>query len=197
MRILEDELKLSVPISVAFRWFKDLEKNYLKWHPPTHLDFVWLSDKPIGKGSQFYIKEDVKGHKHKMLMEVSEYVENAKLSFFSVKIQMTSKIFPDRFMSFLSSFFKIRIEMNRTFKSVSENSTIIYTTHRFGCHIPLLSKLVELFIDTFIFSSKHHENHMKEEGEYMKSNLCVSHNVGKNLKCSNAFRNITNIEGNS
>ena len=174
MRILENELKLSVPISIAFTWFKDLDKNYLKWHPPTHHDFVWLSDKPIGKGSQFYFEEDIQGHNHKMLMEISEYVENVKLSFFSVRIQAKSKIVPDRFMSFLSSLFRIRIEISRTFKSVSENSTIIYTTHRFGCHIPLISKLVERFIDTFIFSSKYHENHMEEENEYMKSSLEVA-----------------------
>lgn len=74
-------------------------------------------------------------------------------------------------MTFLSSFFRIRIEMNRIFKPVSENSTIIYTTHRFGCDIPVISKLVEWFIDNFIFSSKYLENHTKEEGEYMKKTL--------------------------
>lgn len=84
MRILENEINLSVQVSTAFTWFKDLDKNYVKWHPPTHQDFVWLSDKPIIKSSRFCFEEDIKGHKHKMLMEISEYVENEKLFFISV-----------------------------------------------------------------------------------------------------------------
>lgn len=171
MRILENELNLSAPVSTAFNWFKDLDKNYLKWHPPTHKNFVWLSDKPIGKGSRFSFEENVKGNKHKMLMEVSEYIENKKLSFVSLKIQVKSDIFPDRFLTYLSSFFRIRIEMNRTFVSVSENSTKIHTIQRFGSKLPVIGTLIEWWINIFIFSSKYHELHMKEEGEYMKMNL--------------------------
>ena len=174
MKLLEDELKLTVPIKTAFKWFENLEKNYLRWHPNAHKEFVWLSSKPIKKGSRFYFVENIKGHKHKMLMEVSEYVENSKLSFLSIRIQVTSKIFPDQFLSLLSSLFKIKIEMNRIFQSISENSTIIHTTHKFGCHLPVINTLVEWFIDTFIFSSIDHANHMKEEGEYMKSYLELS-----------------------
>ncbi|MCF8044198.1 MAG: hypothetical protein K9K65_16245 [Desulfarculaceae bacterium] len=171
MRIIEDELNISVPVSTAFNWFKDLDKNYLKWHPPTHENFVWLSDKPIGKGSRFSFEESIKGNKHKMLMEVSEYIENKKLSFVSLKIEVESDIFPDRFLTCLSSLFRIRIEMIRTFASVSENSTKIHTTHRFGSNFPVIGTLIETFINIFVFSSKNHELHMKEEGEYMKMNL--------------------------
>jgi hypothetical protein len=171
MRILENELNISVPVSAAFNWFKDLDKNYLKWHPPTHKNFVWLSDKPIGKGSRFSFEENIKGNNHKMFMEVSEYIENEKLSFVSHKIQVSSDIFPDRLLTYLSSFFRIRIEINRTFESVSKNSTKILTTHRFGSNFPVIGALIEWCINIFIFSSKNHELHVKEEGEYMKMNL--------------------------
>ncbi len=171
MKIIENELNLLVPINIAFNWFKDLDKNYLKWHPPTHLDFLWLSDKPIEKGSKFCFEEDINGHKHTMLMEVSEYVENSRLSFASVKILVKSKYFPDWFMSFISSLFKMQLEMNRIFKSVSENSTVIYTTHKFACNLPGINRMVEWFINSFIFSNKYHENHMREENDYMRNSL--------------------------
>ena len=93
MRILEDELKLFVPIKIAFKWFENLDENYLRWHPKAHHEFVWLSGKPIRKGSRFYFIESIKGHKHKMLMEVSEYVENSKLSFFRLKFRLYQKYF--------------------------------------------------------------------------------------------------------
>lgn len=171
MEILEDELKLSVPTDVAFQWFKDLDKNYVNWHPPTHLKFAWLTEKPIGKDSKFYFEENINGHKHKMFMKVTEYIENEKLSFSSIKIQVISKLFPDRFMSFFSSFFRVRMEMERIFKPISETSTIIYTTHKLGCHLPIIGFLAEWFINTFIFSNKHHAEHMKEEDENMKNCL--------------------------
>jgi hypothetical protein len=171
MRIIENELNISAPAGNAFNWFKDLDKNYLKWHPRAHKSFVWLSDKPIGEGSRFSFEENIKGHKHKMLMEVSEYVENEKLSFLSRKIEVSSNIFPDRFLSYLSSLFRIRIEMIRTFKSLSANSTKIHTIHRLGSDFPVIGALIEWFINIFIFSSKDHELHLKEEGEYMKINL--------------------------
>jgi hypothetical protein len=171
MRILENELDISTPVGKAFNWFKDLDKNYLKWHPPTHKNFVWLSDKPIAKGSRFSFEENINGNNHKMVMEVSEYIENKKLAFVSLKIQVDSNIFPARFMRSLSSFFRIRMEMNRTFESVSENSTKIHTTHRFGSNLPVIGTLIDWCINTFIFSSQDHELHMKEEGEYMKMYL--------------------------
>ncbi len=171
MRIIENELNISAPVSRAFNWFKDLDKNYFKWHPHAHKSFVWMSDKPVGKGSLFAFEENIKGHKHKMLMEVSEYIENEKLSFLSHKIEVSSNIFPGRFMTYLSSFFRIRIEMIRTFESVSENSTRIYTIHRFGSDFPVVGLLIEWFINIFIFSPKDHELHIKEEGENMKLNL--------------------------
>jgi hypothetical protein len=171
MRIIENELYILAPVSTAFNWFKDLDKNYLKWHPPTHKNFNWLSDKPIGKGSRFSFEENIKGYKHKMLMEVSEYIENEKLSFVSLKIQVNSDIFPDRLLAYLGSLFRIRIEMIRTFESVSENSTKIHTIHRFGSNFPVIGTLIERCINIFILSSKYHELHIKEEGEYMKMNL--------------------------
>jgi hypothetical protein len=106
-----------------------------------------------------------------MLMEVSEYIENERLSFVSQKIQVDSNICPDRILTYLISFFRIQIEMNRTFESVSENSTKIHTTHKFGSNFPVLGTLIEWYINIFIFPSKYHELHMKEEGEYMKINL--------------------------
>ncbi len=171
MRIINNELHISAPIDTVFSWFKNLDKNYLKWHPPTHQEFVWQSDKPIGKGTKFCFKEEIEGHKHKFFMVITDYIENERLSFASEFIQVESKIFPDKIMGFLSSFFRIKMEMEREFKAVSDNKTVIYTKHRLGCLLPIINRLVESVISAFIFSSRYHKNHMKEEDEYMKLNL--------------------------
>jgi hypothetical protein len=140
MRIINNELYISAPIDTVFSWFKDLDKNYFKWHPSTHQEFVWLSGKPIDKGTKFYFREDIEGHKHTLFMVFTEYVENKRLSFVSESIHVESKILPDKVMCFLGSIFKIRLEMIRKFEPVSDHETVIYTTHRLSCQLPLLNR---------------------------------------------------------
>ena len=60
---------------------------------PNPPEFCLALRKPIGKGSRFYFEEEIKGHKHKMLMEITEYIENAKLSFSSKLILKRSEYF--------------------------------------------------------------------------------------------------------
>jgi len=171
VRELKHKQTISVPAYVVFNWFKNLDEHYIEWHPIAHRKFEWLSEKPVGTGSRFSFEENINGHEHKLLMEVIEYDENRKIAFSSIKIEGKSKLLPAWVMRFLSSIFKVRIEMKRIFEESTNSSTTIYTTHKLGAHIPIISKLVELMIDIVIFPSNDHLKHINEEGMYMKKCL--------------------------
>lgn len=104
-------------------------------------------------------------------MVITEYEENRKLSFVSEKIYVESKFIPSDFLDFLSQFFKVKIEMERIFEVISDKESILYTKHRFGSEVPIIGRFVNLFIDKFVFPSKYHEDHLKEEAEYMKEKI--------------------------
>jgi hypothetical protein len=171
MRELKHQLTIAATLSVTFDWFKNLDENYIRWHPEAHQKFEWLSGKPIRRGSIFSFEENIRGHHHKMLMQVTEYEENMRLSFSSIKIQTISVSPPLKLISFLGSLFRIKMEMTRIFESTSENTTTIYTTHKLGSKIPFIGKIVDWIIEHIIFTSKYHLEHIAEEGHYMKLNL--------------------------
>ena len=86
MRLLTYKHSIAVPVDQAFDWFVNLEKNYINWHPVTHKNFQWLSEKPVMKGSIFTFEEQIEGHSHKMVMEISDFIENQRISFSSIQI---------------------------------------------------------------------------------------------------------------
>jgi len=62
-------------------------------------------------------------------------------------------------------------EMNRAFESNSKYSTIIHTIHKFGSSVPVFGKIIDWITEHFIFSSKNHLEHIKEEALNMKIDL--------------------------
>lgn len=171
MRELNYNHSVAISVDHVFDWFKNLDKNYLTWHPQTHKNFQWLSEKPVMKGSVFLFEEQIKGHNHKMLMKISEFVENQQLSFSSIKIFTSSKYLPGWLFSILISIFRIKMEMIRSFEPETKQLTTVRLTHKFGSPIPIIGRIVDYITERFIFSSKNHLEHIKEESFYMKNDL--------------------------
>lgn len=171
MRVLNFSHTIAVPAKQAFDWFINLDKNYIKWHPTTHKNFQWLSEKPVMKGSIFTFEEQIEDHRHKMIMTVSEFIENQRLSFLSVYIYARSKYLPHWLIAFIISILCIKMEMHRSFEEDKKNSTTIHTIHKFGSPKPVIGKIVDWVTEHFIFSSKNHLEHIGEEALNMKMDL--------------------------
>ncbi len=172
MREITHTTTLPFSAHTVFDWFKNLDENYIKWHPVAHQNFEWLSQKPIGEGSLFYFVENIKGHQHKITMRITEYREDAKLSFDSVRIQVYSRFLPTWLMSLFISLFKIKLHITHKFESnPSEFVTTISTYQTMGSYMPVCGTLVDWVIESFIFPSQDYQDHVAEEGEYMKQDL--------------------------
>ena len=171
MRVINHSHSIGVSSDRAFNWFTNLDKNYITWHPDSHINFQWLSGKPVKEGSTFIFEEQIRRHKHKMLMKISDFAENQRLSFSSIKIEMNSKYLPGWLISILISLFRIKLEMHRLFEAENEQLTTIRLTQKFGSQIPVIDKLVDFVTERFIFSSKSHFEHIEEEALNMKSAL--------------------------
>lgn len=180
MRVLTNELSISAPVDEVFKWFINLDLNYFIWHPKAHEKFKWLSDKPIKKGSRFYFIELVCGHRHQIFIEITEYIKNSKLSFQSNKIKICSNNIFDKLLSILATILQIKIEMKRDFQQATDNLTILHTTHKFGCNLPIIKLVADWVIGKFIFPAEEHEKHMREENENLKHCL-ESSNIRKNV----------------
>ncbi|MBU1052568.1 MAG: hypothetical protein KKC46_01925 [Proteobacteria bacterium] len=83
MRIINYKETIEAPVSRVFDWFMNLDENYIKWYPDSHKDFKWLSPKPIIKGSVFKLEEEFDGHVHQMIMKITEFQKDKRLSFAS------------------------------------------------------------------------------------------------------------------
>ena len=176
MRILNYSHTIAVSTEQVFDWFKNLDKNYIKWHPATHKYFQWLTGKPIKKGAIFRFEEQIEEHTHKMVMKVSEYIENKRLSFSSLRIYHESNYIPHWLLTAFILFFRIKMEMIRSFEEDVKNLTTIHIIHKFGSPLPVIGNLIDWITEHFIISSKKHLEHIKEEALNMKSDL---ENMGK------------------
>ena len=171
MRLINYKHSIAVPVDQAFDWFVYLEKNYILWHPETHKNFQWLSDKPVMKGSVFKFEEKIEGHSHKMVMEISDFIKNQRITFSLKIIYAELKYLPDWLTALLIRIFKINMEMFRDFERVTSNSTTIHTVHKFGSSTPVIGKIIDWYIEHQVFSKGNHIKHIEEEAINMENAL--------------------------
>ena len=58
--ILKDSIKVKASSEAIFRFFEEMEGNYLQWHPD-HVLFRWISDPGVKEGNVFYFEEYMAG----------------------------------------------------------------------------------------------------------------------------------------
>ncbi|MCX6224557.1 MAG: hypothetical protein NTV01_07360 [Bacteroidia bacterium] len=171
MREVTHTTTLPFDAHTVFDWFKNLDENYIQWHPIAHQQFEWLTQKPIGEGTLFYFVENIKGHQHKITMRIAEYKEDIKLSFAMVKIQVYSKYLPIWFLTILSSLFQITLNITHQFEANTPESVTIITRQTTGSHLPVFGVLVDWVLELLVFPSQDQQSHVAEEWEYIEREL--------------------------
>ena len=58
--ILEDSIKIRARPEAIFRFFEEMESNYLQW-PPDHVLYRWDSGRGVKEGNIFYFEEYIAG----------------------------------------------------------------------------------------------------------------------------------------
>ncbi len=171
MREVTHTTTLPFDVHTVFGWFKNLDENYIQWHPVAHQKFEWLTQKPVGEGTLFYFVENIKGHQHKITMKITEYKEDVKLSFTLVKIQAHTKYLPAWFLTILSSLFRIKLYITHQFDSRTPESVTVLTRQTMGSQLPVFGVLVDWGIESFILHTLDQQSHVAEEWEYMEREL--------------------------
>ncbi|MFH1980987.1 MAG: hypothetical protein ABIL58_04020 [Pseudomonadota bacterium] len=167
MRVIELKEIIEAPACQVFDWFMNLDKNYIDWHPSAHQYFRWLTEKPIGEGSLFEFSEEFDGHPHRMFMKITAFKKNQKLSFASERIAVDSTFLPAWLIERAAAVFQVKIEMHRTFRSTSSDSTELSTRHIYGSQLPIFGRIIDWILDRFFISDRSHLLHMKEESSNM------------------------------
>jgi hypothetical protein len=58
--ILKDSIKIRARPETIFRFFEEMENNYLHWHPD-HVLYRWKSGRGVKEGNVFYFEEYITG----------------------------------------------------------------------------------------------------------------------------------------
>ncbi len=78
--ILTDSIEIKAAPEEIWDFFKNLEKNYIDWHPDDHKKFVW-DGKPMQTGSKWYGEEMIHGHLFKLNGRIGEVIPFRKIVF--------------------------------------------------------------------------------------------------------------------
>lgn len=78
--ILEDRAKIRTTRQQAFRFFEEMDRRYLDWHPD-HVAFRWVKGGALRKGSEFYFEEYIAGKLLKKTVRLTNVVENEHVEF--------------------------------------------------------------------------------------------------------------------
>jgi hypothetical protein len=78
--ILKDSIKISVKPEAIFRFFEEMESNYLQWHPD-HVLYRWVSGRGVKEGHVFYFEEYIAGKLLKKRVVFTRVVLNQHIEF--------------------------------------------------------------------------------------------------------------------
>lgn len=56
----EDRIEIAAPPGAVWRFFEEMEANYLRWHPD-HIAFEWRRGRGLAPGNVFYFEERIAG----------------------------------------------------------------------------------------------------------------------------------------
>ena len=140
MIILKDSIEIKTTPDKIFKWLKNLDEHYKKWHP----DHVkWINETGgLDEGDVVYYEEYLHGELHKIRSKITKIEENKRIEF--------RNLFPISIICPKGSFI---IE--------PKGESCIFTTTLSFRFAKLFSKLAKNRIDAI-------KTHMKEEGENLK-----------------------------
>ena len=78
--ILKDSIKISASPEAIFRFFEEMESNYLQWHPD-HVLYRWISARGVKEGHVFYFEEHIAGKLLKKKVVFTRVVPNQHIEF--------------------------------------------------------------------------------------------------------------------
>lgn len=78
---LSESIDIRARPGQVFRFFEEMEKNYLRWHPD-HRAFRWLDYGGLRDGSRFYLEERIGGKLLRRTMVITQ-VESGRLLAFA------------------------------------------------------------------------------------------------------------------
>ncbi|WP_226007983.1 hypothetical protein [Natrinema salinisoli] len=58
--ILKETTAVAAPPAVVYRFFEEMEDNYVEWHPD-HITFRWTEGTGLEPGAEAYFKERIAG----------------------------------------------------------------------------------------------------------------------------------------
>jgi len=126
----------------VFDFFKNLDKNYRKWHPKDHVVFKLIKGKPLKVGSIAYAEEYMHGKLHKLKLEFT-------------------KITPEEIeYKALPKILRLFAPVNR-FLIKKKGNKCVFTAENYVRAGPLFGKLFKKEFDDV-------RRHVREEGENLK-----------------------------
>lgn len=78
--LLEDSIKIKTKPEAIFRFFEEMEQNYLQWHPD-HVLFRWVSGRGVKEGNVFYFEEYIAGKLLKKKVLFTRVAPNQHIEF--------------------------------------------------------------------------------------------------------------------
>lgn len=78
--LLKDSIKVRASPEAIFRFFEEMESNYLQWHPD-HALYRWVSGRGVREGHVFYFEEYVAGKLLKKKVVFTHVIPNRHIEF--------------------------------------------------------------------------------------------------------------------
>ena len=140
--ILAECVVIAAKPEAIYRFFDDMEQNYLRWHPD-HVLFRWVSGRGVGGGNAFHFDERING---KLLK----------------KTVVFTHVVPNRHIEFAPTLWLLRLFLPRMIFRIEEQTTACLFTAEIHLRIgPLAARLNRRDLDAV-------RQHMKEEGQNIK-----------------------------
>ena len=150
--VLRDSIEVKTKAEKIFKFLTSIvdDDSYRAWHKEDHVSLRWLKGKPWTEGSVVYAEEYIHGKLHKLKFKITKIVPNKRIEY-SPTSRFIRKFFP-----------------KNEFVIEQKGESCLFTaagTYRVG-------KIGKIFfgkaIEKALSSVK---EHMKEEGENLKSML--------------------------
>lgn len=143
--ILRDSTRIVTQPEAIFRFFDEMEQNYLQWHPD-HVLFRWVSGRGVQEGNVFYFEEYIAG---KLLKKKTVF----------------TRVVPGQHIEFAPTFWLMRLFLPRLIFRIEQEPDACRFIAEIHLRIgPLAAKLNKKELDAV-------REHMRVEGENIKRRI--------------------------
>jgi hypothetical protein len=143
--VITDKIEIKSSPKEIWDFFRNLEQNYIDWHPIDHRKFIWTGE-PMKEGSRWYAEEMAHGRLFKLKGTIGEVIPYRKIIF--------KYAFP---LSIVSPKFEWIIE--------PKEYCTVFTAISYLNAGDFFRKLSKKEMDWKLEATK---KHTREEGEYLK-----------------------------